>query len=112
MSLGHTAANYQGKEVGAADAEDAADGCTDQPLQAHRAKLPFEQNDSHPDRRPDQSILRPSQPERFNKVAGNRNNYDKKKTYQYQIHRMTLPRMQLQYPGSHASVPVPHPPQM
>ena len=67
----HAAANHQRKQIGAADAEDAPDGRADQPLQAHRSKLPFEQDDACPDQRADTGILRLGQPEGANAITGN-----------------------------------------
>ena len=87
----NTAANDQGKQVGAADAEDAPDGRADQPLQADRAQLPFEQHDGCAHDRAHASILEFGQPKRFNKIRRNCNYNDKKKTYKNQIHSMTSP---------------------
>ncbi|HTA49757.1 MAG TPA: hypothetical protein VK930_09915, partial [Verrucomicrobiae bacterium] len=92
---GHTAANDQGKQVGAADSEEAPDGRADQPLQAYGTQLPFEQNDPRTNQRADPGVQVARQAEGSDNVTGNCNYYDKKKTYQNQIHSYDLPRMQL-----------------
>src|SRR5581483_3805877 len=51
MSLGNAAADDEGEKIRPADAEDTSDGRSDEPLQADRAQLPFEQNDRCTDAR-------------------------------------------------------------
>src|ERR1035438_6633006 len=86
VSLGNAAADDQGEEVGATDAEEASDGGADQPFEADGAQLPFEHNDSRTDQCAHARVNIAGLPERLNDEAGSRYNDDKKKTYKNEIH--------------------------
>ena len=53
VSWSQAAANDQGEQVSAEDAQDAADGGADQTRQADQAQPPFEQDDGDADDRAD-----------------------------------------------------------
>ncbi len=77
MPGNHAVADHQGEEVGAEDAEDAADRSADQALQADQAQPPFEQDDSQADNRAYSGVQSCRQLKRVNQVTGNSNNENK-----------------------------------
>ncbi len=74
VSRSKAVANHQSEQVGAEDAEDAADGSANQPLQTDQPQPPFEQYDGQADDHANQrGIQLCRQVERINQVAGNSN---------------------------------------
>ena len=70
-------ANDEGKQVGAEDAEDAANGRANQTLQADQAQPPFEENDGEANERAHSGVQLGRQVERISEVASN-SNYENK----------------------------------
>ena len=75
---GHDAvANHQGEQVGPDDAENAADGSADQPLQADPAQPPLEKDDGEADQRAYTGVQLGGQAERISQITSN-SNYENK----------------------------------
>ena len=77
VAFGNAVADDQGEQVGANNAEDAADGSPDQPLQADQSQAPFEQDDTQPDQYPYAGIEISAATEGLNEVTSNRNDKNK-----------------------------------
>lgn len=107
MALGHTAADDQREQVGAADSEDAPDGSSDQPFEADHTELPFEQDDRSADDGPNSGITKGRKSKGGNFEAGNGYNDYKKKTYKDDIHGK--PPADAAFPWYVGGAPVPVP---
>ena len=103
MPCGHTAADYQGEEVSAADSENTSNSGADETLEADGPQLPLEQDNSGANDETDCGIPLSRQIERLNNKASCCDYKDKMKKYKYDIPRYTSPRMQV------AVIPAMHP---
>ena len=83
---GWDAADDQREKISTNDTEDAADRRADQPLQAHGAQAPFENNDRAADQDADDGIQVRGQIKRSNAVADKPDKQNKQKAYKYDVH--------------------------
>ena len=77
MAGGKAVADDQGEQIGPENAQDTADGRSDQAGETDAAQVPLEQNDGNTDQSADTSVQLCRQGKGLNEVAGDGNNKDK-----------------------------------
>ena len=83
---------HEREKISANDAEHAADGGSDQALQAHSAQPPLKHDDSEADQQTDACGFIGGQAKRMNEETNDSDDEDKQKAYEYDVHVQYLSR--------------------